>query len=297
MNQEILLLGGLLLDRYFHIDRWPARGQDGFLQREESHVGGCSINMAVTIRNLGGEGVVVSCIGTDRAGEEILRYLEAHGLSTELVYALPGTTGSCLVFSEPEGERTFLTHKGRETVFPPELARKVASFSPAWAGITGYYLLADDPGGLMDCLEALHQGGTRFLFDPSPMVHQIDPEILARMVAISDILTPNSTELAPFGADAGISALTGAGKTVILTRGGSGGTVYGADETFSYASAPCTPVDTTGAGDSFAGALLYALTRGLPLRQGIDLAARCAAKTCEISGPHGFWKLEGSNHA
>lgn len=297
MGNDIVLFGVLLLDRYFHIDRWPTRGQDGFLKREESFVGGCSINMAATIHNLGGQAHIATCIGSDQMGQHILHYLDEHGLSDRFVHILPGATGSCLVFSEPDGERTFLTHTGVETLFPPTLAQDVLSLRPAWAGVTGYYLLGDNPTGILDCLEALRRAGTNFLFDPSPLVGDIEPEILARMVRISDILTPNSAELPPFGGEAGIHSLIEAGKTVIFKRGASGGTAYAPDQVFDYAGAPCKAVDTTGAGDSFSGALLYAMTHRYSLKQGVELAARCAAKTCEICGPHGFWSLEGSNHA
>ena len=297
MEKDILLFGGLLLDRYFYVDRWPERGQDGFLEREDSFVGGCSVNMAATIQNLGGTAHVVSCIGKDHAGQQILHYLNSHGLSTRFVHSMPGTTGSCLVFSEPEGERTFLTHRGAETIFPPELAQDILTSAPAWVGITGYYLLGDNPTDVLDCLEQLQRAGTRFLFDPSPMVREIEPEVFARMVNISDILTPNSTELVPFGGKAGIDQLITQGKTVILTRGAAGGAVYTREQTFDYSSVPCNAVDTTGAGDSFSGALLYAMTEGYSLQQGLDLAAQCAAKTCEVCGPHGFWKLEEKNNA
>ena len=292
MKKDIVLLGGLLLDRYFYIDRWPARGQDGFLEREESFVGGCSINMAATIHNLGGQAYIATCIGSDQTARDILAHLDRHGLSRRLVQTVADTTGSCIVFSEPEGERTFLTHKGAECVFTPALAQKLLLAAPAWAGVTGYYLLGDNPGDIMYCLEELHRKGTRFLFDPSPLVSDIPPEILTRMVAISDILTPNGSELAPFGGEEGLRTLTGAGKTVILTRGAQGGSVYTPDGAFDYASAPCTVVDTTGAGDSFSGALLYAMTEGWPMEKAIALAARCAARTCEVNGPHGFWTLE-----
>lgn len=297
MKKDIVLFGGLLLDRYFHIDRWPARGQDGFLEREESFVGGCSINMAVTVHNLGGQAYIATCIGSDKPAQDILCYLEKHGLSRHLVHTIPGTTGSCLVFSEPEGERTFLTHKGAECVFSPVLARDILSTAPAWAGVTGYYLLGDKPADILDCLEQLHMSGTKFLFDPSPMAGEIEPEILTRMVRISDILTPNAAELAPFGGEAGINRLITMGKTIILTHGAAGGTVYTQGQTYDYSSAPCNVMDTTGAGDSFSGALLFAMANGYPMEQAVDLAARCAAKTCEICGPHGFWDMEESTHA
>jgi len=297
MGNDIVLFGGLLLDRYFHIDRWPARGQDGFIEREESFVGGCSTNMAVTIQNLGGQAHIVTCIGDDPTGRDILRYLDDHGLSKRLVRPVHGTTGCCLVFSEPEGERTFLTHTGVETVFPAELAQDILDLAPAWAGVTGYFLLGDEPERIMDCMEALQRAGTRFLFDPSPLVGDIDPRILERMVRISSILTPNSTELAPFGGEAGIRELVAEGKIIIMTRGASGGTVHAPNQSFDYTGVTCEAIDTTGAGDSFSGALLYAMTNRYPLRQSVELAARCAAKTCEICGPHGFWSLEGTTYA
>ena len=167
MKNEIVLFGGLLLDRYFQIDRWPERGQDGFWESEESFVGDCSINMAATIHNLGGQAHIATCLGTDKTGQEILRYLEKHGLSRRLVYTIPGTTGSCLVFSEPEGERTFLTHTGMETQFPPALAREVLALAPAWAGVTGYYLLGDKPGDLLPAWKSCTGGAPNSCLTPA----------------------------------------------------------------------------------------------------------------------------------
>lgn len=297
MCNDILLFGGLLLDRYFHIDRWPRRGQDGFFDLEESFVGGCAVNMAVTIHNLGGRPHVVSCIGDDQTGRAIRNYMEAQGLSCQLVCSVPGASGSCLVFLDPEGERTFLTRRGAEGDFPGELAQKVKELSPAWAGVTGYYLLGGDASRILDCLEFLHDNGTKLLFDPSPLVGDICPHILERMVAISDVLTPNVTELPLLGGGEALPGLVQAGKTVLLKRGAQGGTVYSPEQTFDYASAPCEAIDTTGAGDSFSGALLYAMTNHYPLSQSVELAARCAAKTVRLQGPHGFWNLEESTYA
>ncbi len=67
MEKEILLFGGLLLDHYFSVDRWPQRGQDGYVVGQARFVGGCAANMAVTIHNLGGHPHVVSCVGSDRS--------------------------------------------------------------------------------------------------------------------------------------------------------------------------------------------------------------------------------------
>lgn len=292
MAQDLLLLGGLVLDRYFSVTAWPRRGQDGYFSREETFVGGCAANMAVTIHNLGGQAHVVSCLGDDPAGETIRRYWAAHGLSQRFLPTQRGETGSCLVFSEPDGERTFLTRKGVELAFPPDLAAQVAAARPAWVGVTGYYLLGEDRGRVLRTLSALREQGTGILFDPSPLVGDIPPAQREEMVALAHLLTPNDSELAALGGPERISQLTAAGKTVLWKQGSRGGLVCAPTEQFPYAPTPCTPVDTTGAGDSFSGGLLFALAQGRPLDEAVRVAAWCAAQTVQVHGPHGFWQRE-----
>lgn len=292
MAGEILLFGGLLLDRYFSIAQWPMRGQDGYFTGERSFVGGCAINMAATIRNLGGDPQVVSCVGEDAVGAAIRAYCREAGLSERYLFDTLGTTGSCLVFSEPDGERTFLTQKGIEERFPPALEQRIQTAAPGWIGVTGYYLLSQDGAAILRCLEQLAARGSRILFDPSPLVGDIRPELLARILKLCQILTPNETELTRLGGPEKIVGWTRAGKTVVVKQGTQGGHVFAPMGAFSYAAAPCQAVDTTGAGDSFSGALLWALDRGSPLQNAVALAARCAAKTTEIKGPHEIWKGE-----
>ena len=61
---------------------------------------------------------------------------------------------------------------------------------------------------------------------------------------------------------------------------------------FNYNSVKTEAVDTTGAGDSFTGALCYSLGSGTDIKSSVELASVCAAKTVEINAPHGFWKIK-----
>lgn len=292
MKQECYLFGGLLMDYYYSIDAWPRRGQDGFITGEKALVGGCAINMAATIKNLGAEAHVISGIGTDATGRELSAYMEANGLSREYLEDVKGLSGKCLVFLEPDGERTFLTGEGAEGIFTEEMDKKIRKNVLPVAGVTGYFLLNDDAERIMDCLEYLHGNGTKILFDPSPLVSSISEELLKRVIAISTTMTPNTTELETIQKYISVTDYCAAGKTMVVKEGGQGGTVYTADETFAYEAERCRAVDTTGAGDSFAGALLYGMMTEMPVREAVSLATKCAGKTVTIEGPHGFWKLE-----
>ena len=125
MKRQCLVLGGLVPDVDYNASRWPKHGQDGFITGEKVVVGGCAVNMAVTAENLGLKAHVVSCVGDDGIGGQMVSYMEEHGLSVRFIRRIEGESGKCLVFVEPDGERTFLTRKGAEGFFPGELAEAI----------------------------------------------------------------------------------------------------------------------------------------------------------------------------
>lgn len=292
MVNECYLFGGLIMDCYYAIDALPERGQDGFITGEKMMAGGCAVNMAVTVENLGGKAHVISGMGNDKSSEDLMGYMDEHRLSTRFIEQTEGNAGKCLVFLEPDGERTFLTSKGAEGVFSEALSQRIKNEVPSVAGVTGYYLLNDDSERVIETLEYLHSKGTRILFDPSPLVSSINDRHLSRILRMCDVITPNTVELEYLNNFISLSEYTVRGKTAVVKSGSEGGSVYSPYGSFTYKSAPVSNVvDTTGAGDSFAGALLFAMMYDIPLDSAVELAAKCASKTVETDGPHGFWSL------
>ncbi len=291
---DSIIFGGLIADRYFNINKYPNRGSDAFITGEKSYVGGCAINMAAAINNLGGRAHVVSYVGNDKTGTQIMSYMKKNGFSTEFVKTSEGANGYSMVLKEPDGEKTFITKKGVEEVFDPSLLEKVDSVNPKTAAVTGYYLLNNNAALIMDCLEILKVSGVKILFDPGPFVEYISPDILKRIIKISRVITPNESEMDVFKAlDKNFIDNFAKGKNIIvLKRGVNGGTVYREGDSFSYKSVSVNTVDSTGAGDSFAGALVFAMGNRIDIHKAVELAAICAAKTVQIEAPHGFWKIK-----
>lgn len=282
---ECVLFGGLLLDKYYELETLPERGQDGFINNEFECVGGCSINMAATFNNLGGEAHIVSYIGKDKIGKSIINYMNEHDLSTRYVMEKEGTTGYCMVFLEADGERTFLTKGGMELEFSKEIvADRLKGIK--YAAVTGYFLLNDGADKILEVLEDFHKDGGYILFDPSPLVGSIDKDILMRMIRISNMVTPNTSEIKY------IKEWLDEDKVLILKRGEQGGTVYEKNSTFDYMPMKVNAVDTTGAGDSFAAGVLFGIAQGKSLQDAIRLGSQTSAITVGINGPHGFWNLD-----
>lgn len=280
------------MDCYYEIDALPKRGQDAFITGEKMMAGGCAVNMAVTIQNLGGKAHVISGMGSDASSDALMAYMSKNGLSDKFIERVDGDIGKCLVFLEPDGERTFLTSKGAEGVFTEEMSERIKKEVPAAVGVTGYYLLNDDSERVVQTVEYLHSQGSKVLFDPSPLISSIDNAHIGRILRASDLITPNIVELEYIKKFTSVEGYVARGKTAVVKSGSDGGTVYTPGGNFDYKAASVeNVVDTTGAGDSFAGALLFAMMYDMPFDTAIEIAAKCAAKTVQIDGPHGFWSL------
>lgn len=292
----ILIFGGLILDRYFLIDRYPERSRDGLILDAFDMAGGCAINMAKTIDNLGEKAYVVSYIGTDSLGRKLRDYVKSQNLPAEGIREKEGETGYCLVFLEPDGERTFLTSKGIEAQFSEELVPDDLKHACDIALVTGYYLLDDSAREVVDCLEQLKKNGYKVIFDPSPLVHKIDRSVLERMMGLSDILIPNMDEASYLAMGENMDDwaldLTQKGKSVLIKNGARGGLLYEHGKKQAYRPVQANAIDTTGAGDSFAGAIAYAQAKHMPLTDAAQLAAACASIVTTIKGPHGDFAKE-----
>ena len=293
MAKQVLLLGGLLMDKYLVVGRYPERGEDTLVTRQFQKAGGCPYNVARTLQNLGLDPVLYSAISSDEMGRELARTVEQEGLNPSALYPLEGEpTGCCMIVLDGEGERTFFTFRGCEGHFDPaRLPRPVAEKAAA-VFVTGIYLLY--PGWserAVDFLEELASAGTPVLFDPGPLLGEMDPALLRRMVELASILTPNRRERRELERLLGIPSLPEWGfarRLVCLaeTWGEGGARLYTPEGAKTLPALPAQVVDTTGAGDSFAGGLLAGLLMGQTPLQAAWTASACGALTTEARGAH-----------
>jgi ribokinase len=297
---RVLLLGGIILDRYFEVERYPQAGQDALIRRAYDRVGGCCINVAVTLKNLGDAAYIANQFGEGEVGKKIEEYVEALGLAKDFMLKMPAReSGYCLTILEGSGERTFFTFKGSEADFAAENFPGQSYSGFRFAYITGYFLLKRETAAQVIALaRQLRQDGCQILFDPGPLVDEMDITQLGELVKGADWIVPNAGELAllqkklEFGAG-GMERLFEQGvKGVVVKKGSMGVDVYAPATQFSVGSFPVLVKDTTGAGDSFAGGLMHGLANGCTLGEAVALGNACGALTSTIEGPHGAFSLE-----
>ena len=252
----VTTLGDLVLDVIVRLPGALVPGDDR-PAATRAGAGGQAANVAAWVAACGGSARFVGKRGADTAGELVARELTAHGV--EVCGPVEGRTG-VIVSIAAAGERTMASDRGSA----PELC--AAELDPAWFDcevlhVSGYSLHREPIATAAARAAALARGhGARVSVDLSAW-SSIDDAFRARVAALEpELVFAGARERDVFGPlDA----------TWIVKRGAGGVVVDGVE----HAALDTEVVDTTGAGDAFAGGYLAG-----GVEHGLEAAARCCAQ-------------------
>ena len=253
--------------------------------------GGSAANTMVAIKQSGGTGVYAGKVTDDANGQFYKKDMEAAGIPFYVPMAEGGgeTTGSCVVLTTPDAERTMCTHLGISTTLKKEeldfdlLAQSKCSY------VEGYLWDAEDPraASIATFEESKKQGVTAaFSFSDPFLVDRYGEQFKDVVKDYCDIVFCNADEAKMFmGVDnleACAEKIGGLCDLVFITDGGNGCYVIEKGNIKQVPGFEVKAVDTVGAGDSFAGGVLYGITNGLTNEQsarwGNYFASRVVAK-------------------
>jgi sugar/nucleoside kinase (ribokinase family) len=230
---------------------------------------GGGFNVLAAARRLGMPCSLAGRVGTGPFGSVIADALAAEKVPI-LIPRPAADSGFCVGFVEPDGERTFATSPGTEAELTPADLGAINPEPGAAVYVSGYDLCypASGPAIAAWC-ERLDD--VLLVLDPGPLADQIPPAVLAPVLGRSRILTLNAreAELLLGTSRPDLDAVPLAKGALIVVRDGPRGcTLYGDIDgitgrlTGMHLAAPeVTVVDSTGAGDAHAGALLAELRR------------------------------------
>ncbi|WP_428815138.1 PfkB family carbohydrate kinase [Streptomyces albus subsp. chlorinus] len=285
---RLVLAGSVIVDMVLRIPRLPERGGDMLASHAARAVGG-GFNVLAAARRLGLPAVYAGGHGTGPFGDLVRTALDAEGV-TPLLAAHPGRdTGYCVVLVDSDGERTFVTAPGAESELGPAEARQVAGAPRPGdlVQLSGYGLAHPGSADRLTELAATLPEGVVLSLDPGPLVADLEPARLARVLERVDWLSCNRREaglltgLADGAAAAGELSRRLRPGAGVLVRGDVDGCwlVAAGDGAVHVPGRPVRAVDSNGAGDAHVGAFLALLGRGarpLDAARGANLAASVA---------------------
>jgi ribokinase len=257
-----------------------------------TYPGGKGANQAVAAARLGGEVTMIGRVGADAFGNQLLAGARAEGIDTRFVGVDPkAATGVALIQVDALGQNSIAVASGANLTLTAEAVRA------AFAQIDRPDLLVMPLETPIETIEmgaaCAHQSGARVVLNPAP-AKQLGAELLRNV----DVLIPNEYEAAFLVGEA-IHSLRDARLAaarlirsgpgcVIITMGDQGALLAeAAQSVIDYTHIPAfsvTAVDTTAAGDAFAGALAVALAEGQALPAAARLAGAAAAISATRSG-------------
>lgn len=257
--------------------------------------GGSACNTVVGVAHFGGNGYYAGKVGQDRYGEFFQQELKELGIRSDLPPA-PGMTGLCLVMITPDADRTMLTCLAVSVELDEEDIRDEQIRRARYVYIEGY--LWDAPRPRHASQEAMavarvHGIPVAFSYSDPFCVQRATEDFRALSRDSIDIVFCNEEEARRITGRADrVEAATEIatwGPHVYMTAGAEGAYHATGDHVEHIPAYPVEAVDTNGAGDLFAGGVMYGLSRGYTPAEAGRLGSYAASRVVTQIGarlPH-----------
>jgi sugar/nucleoside kinase (ribokinase family) len=263
---DVLAFGTVFLEFVFGaVPSLPGPGEEVYADRFAISCGGGAVSVATAACAAGATAGLGTVLGDDFGSGVIEAHCVRAGVDTSACRRVAGEMSGVTVVMNYANDRSFLSHmppRARIENDPGWWPAAVAAHRPRWI-----YLHASP--GAMPAIRAAREIGCKVAVDTEPGTIASSPRTVLECVAAADIFLPNDRELALLtgGGELNdqVKALNAPDTTVIIKEGASGAVLASAGRAERVTSGlrDLAAVDRTGAGDSFAGALLGSLARGL----------------------------------
>ncbi len=252
--------------------------------------GGSAANTIVATADFGGSAAFVGKVGNDEIGRFFVQEMRDLGITFE-VHPAEAPTGTCAVLITADAQRSLLTNLGAAVTLREEDIDQSLIAAAKYVYIEGYLLTGETTkAAAYRAIEYAKNNGTKVAFTASDpfLVNTIREEIWDLVTGPVDLFFCNEQEAKsltgksdPIDCAAEIHRHA---ENVALTLGGKGSIVMHGGESFPIEGVAVEAIDTTGAGDMYAGAMLYGITNGMSWRQAGHLASHAAARIVSQMG-------------
>ena len=279
-KKRILVLGSSNTDMTVKTPVMPVPGETVLGGAFTMSPGGKGANQAVAARRLGGDVSFICKLGRDLFGDNALRHYEEEGVAVEGVLRSGLPSGVALITVDAQAENCIVVASGANLDITPE---DIEACRPALTSCDILLMQLEIPvPAVLQAARIAHAAGARVVLNPAP--YAALPEEIFSCI---DLFIPNETELAAFSGlpvqDASSAAeaarvlfAKGVG-TVIVTMGSKGSLLLDGGTPRTVPAFRVEAADTTGAGDTYCGALCVALSEGKTLDEAAAFASAASA--------------------
>jgi len=249
-------------------------------------IGGSACNVAVGLAKLGVKAAIISSVGADSEGEQIIERLHDKKVNTEMIHQVKGKNTSFSIVISYKGERSILVFRSfvaADFSIPEQLDTDWIYASPLGEGYKTLYSKLTSLAIEKNIKIALNPGDV-----------QIHDGLMAfgGILRVAKVLFLNREEAAKLAGfrgvatvkDVSLSLLKTGVETVVITDGRDGAYAARGEEFIKIGAYPGNRFEVTGAGDSFASAFLSAYIRDEKLFECLKWGVTNSASVIEKTG-------------
>lgn len=249
---NVLVVGSINMDLVTETELFPQPGETVLGQSFSTLPGGKGANQAVAASRLGARVSMIGCVGGDAFGASLIEHLRNEGVDTSQIHRVDDVSTGVAAITVSQSENAIVVVAGANHALTEE---HVLAAEAAFAAADVVIAQLEVP---LNAVEAALSLAVRyrkpFILNPAPAV-PLPPSVLMRV----SLLTPNEHELLTlFPAQSGTwqQILAHHPQQIVMTHGAQGAWFADAHGELRHQPAfRVDAVDTTGAGDTFNGAL------------------------------------------
>lgn len=262
--ENIVVIGSSSIDLVVKTDVLPQAGETVMGNSFFTTTGGKGANQAVAAARLSNKVYMIGAVGDDENGKQIIENLEQNNVDTTFMDKIENeTSGTAHITLFEDDNRIIVVPAANTHVTPEKVLPKLERF-----GAGDIILMQHEipEHTIKEVTDYAVKHDMKVILNPAPY-RNIDKEIIDKVTWI----TPNESEselLFESGVDEALKAYP---RKLIVTKGAAGAMFYN-DSQQLVKGYKKKVVDTTGAGDTFNGALAVALIENKPLEEAVDFA-------------------------
>ena len=279
----ITVFGSINLDLVVVLPRLPKAGETVSGPDHQTFPGGKGANQALAARRAGASVRMIGAVGQDAFGDLAVTNMRYAEVDLSGVRSLNGSTGIALIGVDAQGENQIIVASGAN-----------ARVSADWleGGLSAGEMLmlqGEVPFSAMEtAVWKARDAGTEVFWNPAPVPSDDVSEVLEGV----GTLVVNEGEAAEIASRLGMPAdpaafvdrLATESRAIVVTLGANGVMAGRGTERFQINAPRIEPVDTTGAGDAFCGALAAALDAGTEFGRALKEGVAAGALACTATG-------------
>jgi len=247
--------------------------------------GGSAANTIVGVTDFGGKAAYAGKVASDETGEFFLQDLRRMGVAIEVAASGQGQTGTCAVLITEDAQRTMLTNLGVSATLSEDDINEDEIKRATYVYVEGYLLTNPvTRAAAYKAMNAAKRHGCKVAFTASDpfLCKMCRDEIWALVEGPVDLFFCNEEEAKSLTGKSDpiecAAVLHRHAEYVAMTLGANGSLLMHDGAAIPIEGVAVDAIDTTGAGDMYAGALLYGITNGLSWKQAGHLASHAAAR-------------------